>query len=106
TGRPTLPAPGHAAPMPLQGGGSGWTPQDLWSAYALPASQLGAGKVVGIVDAYDNPNVESDLAYYRSYFGLPACTTANGCFRKLSQTRTTTYPPPAPSTGSWAPDND
>jgi hypothetical protein len=39
---------------------------------------------VGIVVAFDNPNAESDLAVYRSRFGLPACTTANGCFRKVN----------------------
>ena len=32
----------------------------------------GAGQIVAIVDAYDDPNAASDLAYYRSYFGLPA----------------------------------
>jgi subtilase family serine protease len=40
---------------------------------------------VGIVDAFDDPNAESDLSVYRSTFGLPACTTANGCFRKVNQ---------------------
>jgi subtilase family serine protease len=40
---------------------------------------------VAIVDAYDNPNAEADLGAYRSRFGLPACTTANGCFRKVNQ---------------------
>jgi subtilase family serine protease len=37
------------------------------------------------VDAYGYNNAESDLAVYRSKFGLPACTTANGCFRKVNQ---------------------
>jgi subtilase family serine protease len=40
---------------------------------------------VAIVDAYDNPNVEADLAVYRAQFGLPPCTTANGCFEKVAQ---------------------
>jgi subtilase family serine protease len=44
------------------------------------------------VAAYDNPNIESDLAAYRNQFGLPSCTTANGCFRKVNQTGGTTYP--------------
>jgi len=29
---------------------------------------------------------------YRSQFGLPACTTANGCFRKINQNGGTKYP--------------
>src|SRR5207248_9051160 len=37
---------------------------------------------VAIVDAYDNPNVASDLAQYRLDTGLPACT---GCLTKLNQ---------------------
>jgi subtilase family serine protease len=40
---------------------------------------------VAIVDAYDYPNAESDLAVYRSTFGLPPCTSANGCFKKVNQ---------------------
>ena len=48
-------------------------------------STAGAGQTVAIVDAYDDPNAEADLAIYRSQYGLPACTTANGCFRKVNQ---------------------
>ena len=29
---------------------------------------------------------------YRSQYGLPACTTANGCFKKVNQTGGTSYP--------------
>lgn len=63
---------------------TGWTPNDLRSAYKLPSSG-GSGKIIAIVDPYDNPNAESDLAVYRSQFGLPPCTTANGCFQKVNQ---------------------
>ncbi|MFE5773907.1 putative Ig domain-containing protein [Streptomyces sp. NPDC056485] len=70
---------------------SGYGPADLQSAYALPAS-AGAGATVAIIDAYDDPNAESDLAAYRSQYGLPACTTANGCFRKVDQNGGTAYP--------------
>ncbi|HEY2028780.1 MAG TPA: hypothetical protein VGH20_06190 [Myxococcales bacterium] len=65
-------------------GPTGYNPADLKSAYKLPA---GTGTpTVAIVDAFDDPNAESDLATYRAQFGLPACTTANGCFRKVGQT--------------------
>ena len=40
---------------------------------------------IAIVDAYGYPNAESDLAVYRATYGLPACTTANGCFKKVNQ---------------------
>jgi subtilase family serine protease len=77
---------------------SGYGPADLRSAYNL-GSASGAGKTVAIVDAYDDPTAEQDLAVYRSYYGLPACTTANGCFRKVNQTGGTT--PPKADAG-WA----
>ena len=70
----------------------GFNPPDLQAAYNLPSSTAGQGQTVAIVDAYDDPNAESDLGVYRSQFGLPACTTANGCFRKVNQTGGTTYP--------------
>jgi subtilase family serine protease len=54
---------------------------------------------VAIVDAYDDPTAEADLATYRSYFGLPACTTANGCFKKINQSGGTSYPR---ANGGWA----
>jgi hypothetical protein len=63
---------------------AGFGPSSLISAYKLP-STAGAGQTVAIVDAQDDPNAESDLATYRTQFGLPACTTANGCFKKVNQ---------------------
>jgi len=70
---------------------SGYGPADLQSAYALNTA-AGSGITVAIVDAYDDPTAESDLAVYRSTFGLPPCTTANGCFRKVDQNGGTRYP--------------
>jgi subtilase family serine protease len=64
---------------------SGFGPADLQSAYATPSATGGSGQVVAIVDAYDNPNAEHDLNVYRQQFGLPACTSASGCFRKVNQ---------------------
>ena len=60
------------------------TPGDIQSAYHLSRT-AGAGQVIGIVDAQDDPKAESDLATFRARYGLPACTTANGCFRKVNQ---------------------
>ena len=62
---------------------SGLSPANLISAYKLPSASTTT--TVAIVDAQDDPNAESDLGTYRSQFGLPACTTANGCFRKVNQ---------------------
>jgi N-acetylneuraminic acid mutarotase len=75
---------------------AGFGPSDLLSAYNLPAGG-GAGATVAIVDAYDDPNAEADLALYRTQFGLPACTAANGCFKKVDQSGGTGYPAPDPN---------
>jgi subtilase family serine protease len=79
---------------------SGKSPTNLISAYGLPSATAGSGQTVAIVDAYDDPYAEADLAVYRSYYGLPACTTANGCFKKVSQTGSTTSLPAA--NASWS----
>jgi subtilase family serine protease len=78
----------------------GLHPADLTGAYGLPSASAGAGQTVYIVDAFDDPNAESDLAAYRTQFGLPDCTTLNGCFRKLNSSGQT-GPLPAPNT-DWA----
>jgi len=71
---------------------SGLGPSDIRSAYGLTSASSG-GRTVAIVDAYNDPTAEADLGVYRSQYGLPACTTANGCFRKVSQTGSTTSLP-------------
>lgn len=70
---------------------AGLRPADLQAAYQLPSGN--AGGTVAVVDAYDDPLAEQDLAVYRTAFGLPACTSANGCFRKVNQRgQTGSYP--------------
>jgi len=76
---------------------AGYGPSDLHSAYSLPTDG-GSGQTVAIVDAYDDPTAEADLAVYRRQYGLPACTGANGCFSKVDQTGGTDYPP---VNGDW-----
>jgi subtilase family serine protease len=77
---------------------SGYGPADLRAAYNITGS--GSSSItVAIVDAYGYNNAESDLAKYRAQFGLPPCTTANGCFRKVNQNGGTNYP--SQNTG-WA----
>ncbi|GGU73152.1 hypothetical protein GCM10010260_01000 [Streptomyces filipinensis] len=78
---------------------SGLSPANLHSAYNLPTTG-GSGMTVAIVDAYNDPNAESDLATYRSTYGLSSCTKANGCFKQVSQTGSTTSLPTNDS--GWA----
>jgi subtilase family serine protease len=73
------------APLASSSPSGGYGPSDLQSAYSLPSSTAGSGQTVAIVDAYDDSTAEADLGTYRSTYGLPACTTANGCFKKVNQ---------------------
>jgi subtilase family serine protease len=72
---------------------TGLSPTQIKSAYSFTTSlSAGFGKTIAIVDAYDDPTAESDLAVFNSQYNLPACTTANGCFSKVNQTGGTSYP--------------
>jgi subtilase family serine protease len=63
---------------------TGLTPAQTRHAYGFDQfTNKGAGQTIAIVDAYDHPNIESDLAVFNSTFGLPSCTTLNGCFHKV-----------------------
>jgi subtilase family serine protease len=79
-------------------------PAQFHGGYNLPCSVGGTspqaactnttfgGQTIGIVDAYNDPTIESDLGTYDTQYGLPACTTANGCFKKVDQNGGTNYP--------------
>jgi len=68
----------------------GISPSELRLAYNLPATG-GAAQTVAIVDAYGDPNAESDLAVYRETYKLGECKKKNAkgevtnCFRKVNQ---------------------
>ncbi len=64
----------------------GLYPVDIAAAYGinkLSGSTGGLGVTVAIVEAYDAPNIEADLATFSSHFNLPPCTSASGCFTKV-----------------------
>jgi Subtilase family len=87
---PAAVAAGHltAAALP-----PGYGPAQLRSAYHLPATG-GRGQTVAVVDAGNDPRAAADLAIYRSTYGLPPCTTANGCLRIVNQKGATSPLPP------------
>jgi subtilase family serine protease len=100
---------GGASPDVLGNNGA-YDPSYLQSAYDTASAAAlnggGAGQTVAIVDAYDDPNVASDLTYYRSFFGLAPCpsgtisSTAKTCvFEKVNESGSTA---PLPSgNSSW-----
>lgn len=76
----------HAAAGSSQSGppATAFAPAQMRHAYGFDQiNNQGAGQIIAIVDAYDDPNAEADLAVFDAQFGLPACTSANGCFRKV-----------------------
>jgi len=62
----------------------GLTPAQVKQAYGFSTSRdAGAGRTIAIVAPYDHPNIEADLNVFSRKFGLPECTTKNGCFKKV-----------------------
>ena len=66
-------------------------PSQFHLAYGLPTTAP-TTQTIGIVDAFDDPNAEADLGTFSATYGLPPCTTANGCFKKVNQAGGTSYP--------------
>ena len=77
--RPPIHVKGNATSAP-----TGLSPAQARQAYGFDQiTNQGSGQIIGIVDAYDDPNIESDLGVFDSQFGLTACTSGNGCFQKI-----------------------
>ncbi len=109
-----------AIPSDASGSAEGFGPSDLAAAYDYPLDTTtpvtADSPIVAVIDAYDAPNVASDLNYYRASYGLPACKVASTdadtdwCFKKVGQRGSVTDLPkvePTPADGetqtfSWA----
>ncbi|MGH7192978.1 MAG: S53 family peptidase, partial [Candidatus Saccharimonadales bacterium] len=103
--------PGQAV-QPDSSGGYG--PVEFHTGYQLPCKPGGSvastcsspasfgPQTIAIVDAGGyGGSLSSDLQTYDSYYGLPACTIANGCLRVLNQSGNTSPLPSQVSTG-WS----
>jgi hypothetical protein len=64
---------------------SGYGPSTLASDYGISGDTTST-TTIAIIDAGVDGNLAADLATYRSTYGLPACTTANGCLKLESYT--------------------
>jgi kumamolisin len=77
-------APDAVGTLPSTAGSAlpwGENPASIRAVYNLPST--GGAGVIALVDAYDDPHAEQDLAVFSHMFGLPACAAATGCFRKV-----------------------
>lgn len=79
---------------------SGYGPAQFRGAYNL-SGVVFTSTTIAIVDAYDHPNIYSDLLVYRSAFGITTplgnCPVSTGtpsspCFQKVDQNGGTRYP--------------
>jgi subtilase family serine protease len=77
----------HIIQGDAQTGPAAYSPAQIRHAYGFDGIlNQGAGESIGIVDAFDDPNIEADLAVFDKQFDLRACTSNNGCFRKIYAT--------------------
>jgi hypothetical protein len=77
-----------------------YTPAQIAKAYEYSPTEGGAGQTIALVDANDDPKIEEDLATFDSYFKISPCTSASGCFTKVSTSGSTTSLPPKAGTES------
>jgi subtilase family serine protease len=65
---------------------SGYSPGQIKGAYGLAGLNpidAGTGQTIALIDAYNNPDAASDLNTFDTAYGLPACTTTNGCLQVI-----------------------
>jgi subtilase family serine protease len=66
---------------------SAYTPSMIRHAYGFDMiANQGAGQTIAVIDAYDDANIEGDLATFSTQFSLPVCSSDSGCFTKLYAT--------------------
>jgi Ricin-type beta-trefoil lectin domain len=99
-------AEGRAASADVNGGapaGLAFGPGQLQNAYGLSgaAAMAGGTETVAVVDAFNDPSASSDLAAYRSGYGLGPCDQSAGCLRILNQRGGTTNLPRSDASGGW-----
>jgi hypothetical protein len=79
----TVAAVARAAGFGTVSAPAGWGARAIERAYRLPVAR-NPRQTVAVVGAFDTPRLQSYLNTYRRQYGLPPCTTANGCFRKVN----------------------
>ena len=92
--------------VPLSGPASnsgGYSPSQLAQLYGFGQVNFGgSGQTIAIVDAYDDPNISSDLIQFDKTYNLPGQTASSlaSFFNKVGQSGSTTSLPS--SDGGWS----
>jgi hypothetical protein len=69
-----------------EGPKGGFTPKGLATAYEYSPTESGYGQTIALMAADNDPALEESLATFSSHYGIPACTEASGCFKRVSST--------------------
>src|SRR3954469_5805653 len=96
-----VPASASPSAVVAQGPSGGYTPNDIATAYGFHNTGTATGQVVAIVDAFNNPNIKTDLAAFDTQYGLHAETATS--FKVVNQTGGTSLPP---NDTGWAGEED
>jgi len=84
---PTAAPSGGVSPL-VSSDGAPFDPTEIRHAYGFDnLGYTGSGQTIAIIDAYDDPNIASDLATFDKQFGLP-----DPIFVKTDQNGGTNYP--------------
>jgi streptogramin lyase len=93
--------------LPMLSGPAGYAPFQLQHAYGYDQltfggintnyNNAGAGQTIAIIDAFDDPNISSDLQFFDNFFGITGASGNSNdlsFFSKVDQTGGTNYPSP------------
>ncbi|MGO9557557.1 MAG: PKD domain-containing protein [Acidimicrobiales bacterium] len=82
------------------GPAGGLTPYDLANAYDYDSAAPVTGQTVAIIDAYNDPKINSNLQTFDTHYGLIPCSISNGCLKVVNQSGGSTLPPN--DTSGWS----
>ncbi len=94
---------GHASPNATTPPGNAFTPAQIRQAYGFDQVRFGStqgdgtGQTIAIIDAFDDPNIITDLNTFDTQFGLPAPPS----FTKVAQNGSANFPAASGST-NWS----
>lgn len=89
-----------SGPRSTIGPAGGLTPIDFSTAYGFTQTSASSSQTIGIVDAYNDPNISSDLNTFDTNYGLPACGLGT-CLKVVGETGSASSLP-ADDTSGWS----
>ncbi|HXY43530.1 MAG TPA: S8 family serine peptidase [Acidimicrobiales bacterium] len=94
------PSKARSGPAQTIGPAGGLTPADLATAYGFDSTKAVTGQTVAVIDAYNDPTINTDLQTFDSQYGLLPCSETNGCLSVVNQSGGLPLPPD--DTSGWS----